>query len=60
MPSAATPVLVELWHRPLVPAERRRVVVQVHEEAILGERDHRRQPDQVRRVVTREQRAASW
>ena len=49
------PVLVKLWHRPLVPAECRGVVVEVHEQAVLGERDHRRQPDQVGRVVAREQ-----
>ena len=53
-PVCIQPVLVELWHRPIIPAERRRVVVQIFQEAVLCERDHCRQPDQVGRVVTRE------
>ena len=48
-------VLVELGRRPLVPAESGGVVVEVLEQPVLGERDHRRQPDQVGRVVAREQ-----
>ena len=47
-------VLVELRHRPVVPAKSSGVVVKVHEQPILGERDHRRQPEQIGRVVTRE------
>ena len=48
-------ILDELGGRPLVPPERRRVVVEVLEQVILHERDQRRQPDQVRRVVARQQ-----
>ena len=48
-------VLVELGHGPLVPAESLGVAVKVLEQPLLGKRDHRRQPDEVRRVVAREQ-----
>ena len=54
-PVGPDPVLGELRRRPLVPAEGRRVVVEVLEQPVLDERDHRRQPDQVRRVVAGQQ-----
>ena len=47
-------VLVELRHRPVVPSESSGVGVKVHEQPILGERDHRRQPEQIWRIVARE------
>ena len=47
--------LVELRHGPLIPAESCGVVVKVLEQTVLGKRDQRRQPNQVGRVVAREQ-----
>ena len=55
MPSARDAVLVKLGHRPLIPTESSGIVVKVLEQPLLGKRDHGRQPDQVGRVVAREQ-----
>ena len=49
------PVLGQLGGRPLIPAERRGIVVEVHQQAVVDERHHRRQPDQIGRIVTRQQ-----
>ena len=54
-PIRADTVLGELGSGPLVPPEGCGVVVEILQQVVLDQRDHRRQPDQVRRVVTRKQ-----
>ena len=49
------PVLRELGGRPLVPAEGGRVGVKVLEQSVLDQADHRWEPDQVRRIVARQE-----
>ena len=55
LPVAGDAVLDELGRRELVPAVRGHVLIEVLEQTVLDQRDHRRQPDQVRRVVARQQ-----
>ena len=51
-PVGSDPILRELRGGKLVPAERCRVAVEVLEQPILDERDHRGEPDEIRRIVT--------